>query len=276
MELNYNYLNASPIVLRQDYSHIQLILVGCGGNGSHMASYLSGLYSVLSSQGKNVDVAFVDPDTVASRNIPRQAFSSAEVGLNKAEQMALRYGAFRGMKITAYPETFDHSRFSYYWNTLTLIIGCTDNGLARQEIAKALECNREDRLPNVWWLDLGNDHHSGQILLGCAPTPGHLKIAFGLEGKCLALPSPALVHPDLLEDEPPVEEPLGCAEMALRSQQLDSVNRVCAGWAASYLDQLFKGTLKTWATYFNVETKNAMSRYVSPQEIEQAVLAKKR
>lgn len=271
MELNYNYLNAAPVLLKQNCPRFQFILVGCGGNGSHMADYISSAGIALSQQGKEVDLAFVDPDSIEVGNIPRQRFSMAEVSLNKAEQLALRYGGFRGIKITTYPQMFDHGLFNYYWNTVTIIVGCTDNGPARQEIAKALETNQTNEVPRVWWLDLGNNHQSGQVILGSAPTREQLSLAFSLEGKCLTLPSPALVHPDLLEAEPDADPQLGCAELALRHQQLDSVNRVCAGWAASYLDQLLKGTLKTWATYFDVGSKSAMSRYTTPEEVEQAL-----
>jgi PRTRC genetic system ThiF family protein len=271
MDLNYNYLNAVPVLLRQDCTRVQFILVGCGGNGSHMADYISSACIALSQQGKEATAIFVDPDSIESSNIPRQKFSTSEVNRNKAEQLALRYGAFRGIKITAYPQAFDHTLFSYYWNTLTIIVGCTDNGPARREIAQALETNRAHEVPRIWWLDLGNNHQSGQVILGSAPTPEQLNIAFSLEGKCLALPSPALVHPDLLQEEPKEMPQMGCAELAVQNQQLDSVNRVCAGWASSYLDQLLKGTLKTWATYFDVGAKSAMSRYTTPHEVEQAL-----
>ncbi len=98
MELNLDLANASPVVT-VNYSKIELWLVGCGGTGSWLVPSLVRLGRVLSQQGKQVKLYFVDPDHVESVNVFRQCFCDAEIGLNKAKTLALRYSLAWKMEV---------------------------------------------------------------------------------------------------------------------------------------------------------------------------------
>ena len=123
--------NACP-VLTINYTEIELWLVGCGGTGSWLAASLVRLCRVLSTKGKKARLYFVDPDHVETANVLRQCFCDAEIGLNKAKTLALRYSLALKMEVTAIAQPFLTKWITPSYNTLILIIGCVDNANARQ------------------------------------------------------------------------------------------------------------------------------------------------
>ncbi len=268
--INTDYLEAKPIWLGE-FDRVLLVLIGCGGNGSYMAETIARFCRLLTQQGKRAQALFIDPQAVEIKNIPRQRFSDAEVGLNKAQVLTARYSLLWGVEIHAYPTLFNADLLQGYYNWLIFLIGCVDDGPARSEIAQSLNQNSSSDLPKRWWLDLGNHRESGQILLGSAPTPNHLRWAFQTPSHCLTLPSPALVHPEILLPrlEQLTHAPMSCAEIAILNAQSQSVNGMCAAIASDYLNRLLFGQLKKWATYFDLETGTTQTRYNSPQTLAQ-------
>lgn len=270
--INTDYLDAKPIWLGE-FEQVLFVLVGCGGNGSYMAEAIARFCRLLNQQGKHAQALFIDPQTIELKNIPRQRFSEAEIGLNKAQVLAARYSLLWGVEIQAFPTVLDSAWLSRYYNWLILLIGCVDDGPARSTIAHCLNHNSSSQLPKRWWLDLGNHRESGQILLGSAPTSDHLRWAFQSPSHCLTLPSPALVHPEILNSRPEqlINAPMSCAEIALLNAQSQTVNGMCAAIASDYLNRLLFGQLKKWATYFDLETGTTQTRYTSPQAVTQFV-----
>lgn len=264
------------IRLRDDYAQLKIILVGCGGNGSHMAEAIARVGKLLIKQGRDIDIVFIDPDHVEPDNIPRQNFSEAEIGLNKAQLLALRYSAKWGITIRAMPAHFEKQNF-YTYNSLTFFIGCVDNAPARAAINRALLAHHE-HIPRVWWLDLGNGLSTGQVVLGSASSVSDLETAFRLHNVCTATPSPGLLHPELLEDSPkqakqqpvPADEmSQGCAQLALTNEQMPAVNQMTAAIGAAMLTKLLiTRDLKYWASYFDLNTGKQVSHGADPQVIE--------
>ena len=282
-----NQTTARPIRLRDDYALMRLVLIGCGGNGSHLAEAIARVGRLLSDRGQAVEVTFIDPDHVEAGNIPRQNFSEAEIGLNKAQLLALRYSAKWGLTIKALPDYFDKQSFHTY-NALTLFIGCVDNAPARAAISKALEQSDYQRSPRCWWVDLGNGTETGQVVLGSAVGLRDLESAFSLNNVCTATPSPGLLHPELL-DEPQTqrvkrakpqpllsETPQSCAQLALTNEQMPAVNQMTAAIGAAMLTKLLVARdLKYWASYFDLSTGKQVSLATSPQAIEDALVNSK-
>ncbi|MFN7971232.1 MAG: PRTRC system ThiF family protein [Acidobacteriota bacterium] len=280
MRPDLSYLKAATLVLRE-HRGVHLILVGCGGTGSHVARSVAQIARVMIDQHQNVEVTLVDPDVVEEKNIPRQAFVQAEIGRPKALALAHRYGAAWGIDIRASRGKFRRELLDGA-DRLRLVIGCVDNGAARREIAKAVEAARgsdhwmwrgKSGAPLVWWLDCGNDRASGQVALGSAPDAGFLKGAFPHAGICTDLPMPTVQCPTLLEDRPDeiAGGRLSCAElMALNAQAL-SVNQRVAAEACDFLMRLFiTHDLKRFATYFDLPSGTARSIYCTPDAVRAA------
>jgi len=274
--LDFSYLHAVPLLIGE-FRSLDLYLIGCGGTGSWLAPSVVRVARVLRQERQvEVNMTFVDPDIVEQGNIFRQHFCDAEIGQPKAMTLAARYGLAWGMEIQAVTAHFDKAllshRYGVYRDSMTVLIGCVDNAAARKSIAEALgqiNYGAEQR-PSAWWLDCGNSWASGQVLLGSATKPSQLKQAFALKTVCTALPAPSLQHPELLE--PKMEESpdsgLPCEEMSARNAQSLMVNQMVAAIAADYLTGLLLSQdLKCHATYFDLVSQSARSRYIVVETI---------
>ncbi|NJL36901.1 MAG: thiamine biosynthesis protein ThiF [Leptolyngbyaceae cyanobacterium RM2_2_4] len=271
MELNLDLANASPI-LTIDYTAIELWLVGCGGTGSWLAPSIVRLGRVLSSKGKKVKLYFVDPDHVEEANVLRQCFCDAEIGLNKAKTLALRYAIAWKMEVGAIAQSFDSNWVTPGYNTLALVAGCVDNARARQSIAQVLENNNHQIVPHTWYLDCGNSRRSGQVLIGSHLSTKPDDYQFNTLG-CFRLPAPTVQHPDLLIPQPEEMEDkiLSCEQLALLNSQSLSINQRVAAEAFDYLLQLTTGKLRRFATYFDLESGSGRSLYTTQASVIQAI-----
>ena len=259
MKLETDYADSLKLILPEAKA-IGLSLVGCGGTGSWLAPAVCRVGKLLEDRfHKEVKISFFDPDFVEEKNIYRQNFCAAEIGRNKAETLAWRFGLAWGIEIKGVPAKFDHPE----WDELSLVIGCVDNADARRTMRSAIG----DR---GWWLDSGNSKNSGQILIGRKKSVYEKKI-FDLEGFCTWLPSPDLQHPELVEEvspEPEIEENLSCAEMALQNSQGLAINQRMAAEAADYLVRmLITKDLRRFATYIDLESGSSRSKYITKKEL---------
>jgi len=210
---------------------LHVCLVGSGGTGSALALSLARLAYHLKEKGQNLDITFVDHDTVDESNLGRQSFCPPELGWNKAETMALRLNAAFGLQIRAVPVKFKAGFLSDWWKGKPgLLIGAVDNHLAREEIASVIEGGRGQ----VWWLDCGNAHHSGQVLMGNLGRRDAEFIKVDELGLVNGLPAPHVQAPDLLQPDPDDEPTLSCAELTVREEQSLVVNQMVASVASQY------------------------------------------
>jgi len=129
-------------------------------------------------------------------NTSRQAFDRSDVGRFKAEvlaeRLARRFGREVGYSVAPYDSRVHAAAFDEP-SRLGILVGAVDNASARSAIAVTLA----DRAPSwssevqpILWLDAGNSRNSGQVLLGNATRPDHLRGAFNpATGLCHALPA---------------------------------------------------------------------------------------
>ncbi len=250
---------------------LHLVLVGCGGTGSWLAPAVARLARAWHEDlGWSVTVTFVDPDVVEARNTYRQNFCAAEVGQPKAEALAVRYSAAWGVPITvrATPFKSDLLRAPSF-NTTHLLLGCVDNGAARQSLHAALDGLSYHHTPRVWWIDAGNSRAGGQVLVGSARERRDLRHAFAIPGLCTALPSPGWQRPELLETTPEeaTGDDLDCAALAIQNSQSLTVNQVMAAHMADVLNRLVSGELRTYAQAVNLNAGTVTSRFITPEAI---------
>jgi len=257
--LNYDYARARKLLLPAERS-VNLALIGCGGTGSWLAPTVARVGRLLMEKfDKEVNIVFCDPDRVEEKNIYRQNFCAAEIGENKAETLAYRYGLAWGREIQASPQAFARDIFRASYRSTTVLIGCVDTPEARRSIAKA----------GQWWLDCGNHKNSGQVLLGNGKE--RPDDPFSLPGYCSWLPSPALQRPELLVDEPtgPVSAAnLSCADLALLDSQSLSINQRIAAEAGDFLIRmLITKDLQRMAAYIDLAAGSARSVYITEENI---------
>ncbi len=104
---------------------INILVVGCGGNGSAIAAGLPYLHQVLLAFGDpgGLNVTLVDPDTVSETNCIRQPFCRTEIGLSKAVVLAHRTNMFWGLNWQGVQARIEQLKNS---NQVDILIGCVD------------------------------------------------------------------------------------------------------------------------------------------------------
>ena len=244
--------STKPVTLRlPPYSRACITLIGCGGTGSHLASGLATLCLALRERDVTPELTFMDPDTVEERNIGRQLFTAADLGQNKAQVLAARMTTAYRLGVIGLARPIDIGNTLCQNNALNLVVGAVDNAPARAIIAKACEAAKG----RLWWIDAGNENHSGQVALGNTVDKRQWRPALGMVG---ALPAPHRVYPDLVK-KPKKAKRLSCAEATAAGEQGLMVNRMVAAWALSLLHDFLLGQLRYFACAFDLAQGGARS-----------------
>lgn len=227
----------------------RILLVGCGGNGSHMLAGLARLHlAMVALGGRGIMVNVVDPDLVSESNVARQLYSPADVGMSKAEISVQRINLFYGMAWQAHCASVSEQYMpDEDYHGPTLVIGCVDSTKARAAIERCVKSQR-----HCFWLDLGNSKDTGQVLLGewrkprasIYQTPFHP-------------PLPTELFPQLLHGSD--EGPSCSVAEALEKQSL-FINPTLANYALNLLWRWFRnGTLEQHGYFVNLESGTATS-----------------
>lgn len=276
MKLDMNAVNARRLLIPMNPNALHVILVGCGGTGSWLAPHLARYLRLFKEINPATDLQlfFVDRDIVEEKNTFRQNFIPSEIGMNKAEVLAMRYTLSAGLPITAFPKHFDKLRGTgvVRRGDMAIYLGCVDNAAARRDIAA--EMNYHKHSPgNSFWIDCGNHKYSGQVLLS---KDGDDTVSpFALKGICSYIPSADLFHPELFKDEKEkkakVNQHISCAEQAMLDHQSLSINTTVASVAAHYLaGLLLTGKIDKFETHIDLEGNLPFNhRYLVPEEFTQ-------
>lgn len=171
--LKYGSVAVDPALQTNTYYTTNVIVVGCGGTGGRL---IPGLVQHISNHNRVIEtvpankqflkhkmsLTLIDADIVETKNLLRQNFHTFDVGKNKAEVMALRYGVLNGMDIKYIPffiepgsKTFNFSQ----GDVNTIVFDCTDNVKARREIEAQIQGSRRVII------SCGNEDTFGQVLL---------------------------------------------------------------------------------------------------------------
>lgn len=97
--------------LPNDYCYNLVFVIGCGGTGGYVVRDLARYLSTL-PYASRIIMVLVDGDEVEERNLIRQNFINKDIGKNKAEVLATRYGAAYGLKMIAVPTHLTAENFS--------------------------------------------------------------------------------------------------------------------------------------------------------------------
>jgi PRTRC genetic system ThiF family protein len=244
-------------------------VVGCGGTGSLVAE---GLCRLLINS--DLTLMLVDFDRVEPHNLLRQNFFAGEVGKFKsqalAERLSRQYGRRIGYSVMPYErDMFDEPMGAgmYHKAMSLIIIGCVDTAEARRSIADSMSANW-----NNWWLDAGNGHHSGQVLLGNTGQPEGLKESFDIASHTvIKLPLPSLQLPALLI--PPVEKirPRDCAEAIADDEQSPTINQAMAMLVVDFIYRLLSGTLTNMGAYIDLDAGTLQTVPATPATVARIV-----
>ena len=127
---------------------------GCGGTGCYVIQNVVKLARAMKELGHpGIKVSLCDNDTVSQSNVIRQAFSPADVGLNKAKVLVQRYRQFYGgsLDISAVDRDVPGE----------VAIGCVDTKKARENLFRKYY----ESYINKFYYDCGNAANSGQVFV---------------------------------------------------------------------------------------------------------------
>lgn len=154
--MNQNY--RAPMKLLND--QIRVLLIGAGGTGSHLNRELIQLDTCLRQLNhKGLHVTIADGGVVTNANLSRQHFLPTQTGMNKAEAQVFIANNLYGRNFTAIPRQINPEDIGY--KDFDILITAVDKPSVRFGIHQ-----HRPTTGNVLWLDTGNDHTSGNIVLG--------------------------------------------------------------------------------------------------------------
>ncbi len=114
---------------------VEVLVVGCGGNGSAIAGGLPYLLQAMLAQGHphGLHVTVMDGDVISPFNCIRQPYTKSEIGLNKAIVLVNRINLFWGLEWAAIPKALTretlHPAYARYNEPRLrpdIVIGCVD------------------------------------------------------------------------------------------------------------------------------------------------------
>lgn len=137
------------------------IIIGAGGTGGYLIPNLGRMVGIKNKEGKSHTVTIVDKDLIEDRNLLRQNFSPNDVGKNKAEVMASRYGRAFGQTfyyLTDYIESGEQvlEIMQSEPNKMPVIIDCVDNNKTRFIIKEGIRLyHQKDGRKNTVYISSG-------------------------------------------------------------------------------------------------------------------------
>lgn len=231
---------------------INVLLVGCGGNGAQMLMGLASLDTALRAiSSRFLQVVVADDDTVSEANLGRQPFYRCDLGNSKARTLVERINLAHGLDWQAVhgraPEAVSVEGFD-------LLITCVDTASARRSIGKALDaCEQQfhNRKAPSYWLDLGNRAADGQFLIGCPERGG--------KDKPGRLPTVLEYFPELADETAAEDDAPSCSVAVALERQSLFVNRVVASHALALLfDLLGRGSIGHAGAFINLASGQAV------------------
>jgi hypothetical protein len=232
-----------------------IAVIGCGGTGGFVAE---GLCRFLPA---SMQLQLVDHDRVEERNLYRQNFYHSDLGRFKSEALAQRLSE----KFDR-PIAYSTLPFSALGGCPDLMIGCVDNGRARQDIAELI--NNIHFTYNYymgWWVDAGNGANYGQVLIGNRPLMALNNEAFeSCQGICYGLPLPTIQSPGLLLELPPAPS---CAEAVAQDEQSPTINQCMAALVLEAVHRILTGTCPWMQLYVDMSTGNVRSVFATPEAV---------
>ncbi len=232
---------------------VRVVVVGCGGAGSALASGLPYLHQALIVRGHpgGLHVAVLDGEKISATNCVRQPFSKSEIGLYKSVVLVNRLNIFWELDWEAVPE---HLTENQPLTRVDIVIGCVDTRAARSVIRS---CTTGSSTVS-YWLDIGNNADSGQFILG--EPLNYENRRTGNRLRTVADLYPEVVNTELEEDSLP-----SCSAAEALERQEPFVNTTLANHSLSLLAHLFRyGMLEHHGGFVNLATGHTTPLRIDP------------
>ncbi|KEY98124.1 thiamine biosynthesis protein ThiF [Sphingomonas sp. BHC-A] len=221
---------------------INVMLVGCGGNGAQMLMGLASLDTALRAiSPRSLNVIVADDDTVSEANLGRQPFYRCDLGNSKAHTLTERINIAHGL---AWKAVHGRAPADIGLDGIDLLISCVDTAAARRALGAAMPDNAP---APIYWLDLGNRATDGQFLIGCPRASAG--------DKADRLPTVLEYFPELADESVAEDDAPSCSVAEALERQSLFVNRVVASQALALLFELLgRGSIGHAGAFINLST----------------------
>ena len=225
---------------------INVLLVGCGGNGAQMLMGLASLDAAMRAiSPRSLHVTVVDDDVVSEANLGRQPFYRCDLGNSKARTLTERINLAHG---TSWKAVHGRAPAAVGLRGIDLLITCVDTASARRAIGAVIA---DGQSAPAYWMDLGNRATDGQFLIGC-PKP-----SFGKDAQ--RLPTVLEYFPELADETVAEDDAPSCSVAEALERQSLFVNRVVASHALALLfDLLGRGSIGHAGAFINLASGQAV------------------
>lgn len=229
---------------------ITVQLIGCGGTGSHMLTALARIHVSLVKLGRQgLWVEAIDPDKVSAANIGRQAFFEGDLDHYKSTVLISRINRAFGVSWAAFEKEYNPDD----WESCNIIITCVDDPGLRYRMEQKVDYLKRTNLNDVtkplYWLDIGNDKYTGQVVLGTMRLPAFDK-QIDSKRKLLRATEMWDYSKIKVKDSGP-----SCSTLESLGKQDLFINSFMANYAGTMLWQLlFKHEIEYHGVFVNLET----------------------
>lgn len=259
------------------------IVIGAGGNGGYLIPQLIRQISLqnrfLKIENKiQHAVTIIDADLVEDKNLMRQNFLPRDVGHNKAEVMAGRYGAAFGVQVNYIPEYLDSpgmlKDIIKAEGLIPVVVGAVDNNKTRAIVYEVFKQSK-----GMFYLDAGNEEWAGQVAVGY--NAGREVDMDNKKPHLFDLPAAPDLFPEILEATDKLPHEQSCAERAVSNPQNIQTNQTAANLMMSFANTILTGKseegegLKAHCVKFNAQVPSFdtvlnKARYILPKPVEEA------
>ena len=230
---------------------ITINLIGAGGTGSQMLTALSRInHSLLALGHPGLYLRLFDDDIVTTANLGRQLFATSELGSHKSAALIARVNRFFGTNWKSYSCKYDQHLNDVDELTANMTITCVDTAKGRFEIADILSTlPTQSHGPNcpIYWMDLGNSRHTGQVFLSTIKTVQQPKSKLFLPVPNLPAITTEFAH--LLMSADDSNQPSCSLSEAITKQDL-FINSAISTFGASLLWNLFREGMIHYRGFF--------------------------
>lgn len=237
------------------------IVIGAGGTGGYLIPSLARMVSIKNNERRALNkkthsITIVDSDEVEQKNLLRQQFVANDVGKNKAEVMARRYGRSFNEPISYVDRYLENKeQLNELMNkdnsldVVRVIIDCVDNNKTRLIIKETVD-ERAKYATKIISLSSGNEETSGQVIFS------YRNQAIKKNSVQENVDSPDLfdIFPLATVDKLPTE--MSCAESAISAPQNIHTNMTAANILFGFLNKLLNNkTINELAVFFDITTQ---------------------
>jgi len=265
----------------------RIVLVGCGGTGSHLLpNILQYIWAQHTKDKQELpEIILVDGDSVEQKNLVRQRFTATDLTLNKAAALARRYTSVFGIRMNAFEGYISNKEELLQLapsDCPNIIIGAVDNHRARMVMWQYF-LDRQHQYP-VFWIDSGNEGWNGQAILGARSNPTGRNLMnntvhwsgakIGNDIEPVDLPCFFDEYPRdfaKIGGTPPVPQN-DCARLVEEDPQTIQANMMSAFCATSLTVQVLSRQIRTSALYFDAMSGNTKATFLSRMNIARGLL----